>query len=627
MSAKHTYLKTQATIHDTRLSTSSVFWSHILASTGLTKKEIEELRDKPAVKDVCETPTSTDYSWANDGAVVQLREDLQQYIEAVRTLQELNKVRQERKVKVKSFVDDTRYKTTREREVALRLTAKKIAARFTRLNFTKTKIESLTHEIEDFTALEEFIVTNNLIEDVAYLPPNVKIVSLAGNAIHSVRASAIHTAGSMVFLGLPVNYIQNDLEFLRASRSLVIVDLSHNEICDLALVANVLHQHPTIREVDLQGNPIAYMPQYRQVLASHTPLTVIDGVPVTDAERKAITNENQFSAALKEMPAMQIIIDALQGAVSLMPRSSTPEDPAAGKGGKAAAKGAVEKKGGKGKGAEEAHVVGPPAAKKTCIAIKGSWLGQPIAIETDLLQAPTPSVEAENAKTKGAKAKAQEAAPQVSDKLSLKYKSKFDVPIDPDAPLSAILAMPQPLVLYLIDTMQDETVQEFELGKFYLDCQHLTTSTSNLSTAAPLTINKVLIAERKTELGKLKQHIQQLIATDRDLDKQHLESPTPTDNHPAQPGAKKVAAKGAASKAPNDELAQKQAESANRKHEIEEWQAKAQALELNIQRFSGAQVSLEFNVACNPIVPETPPTTARTDAEDPKGAKGKPKKR
>ncbi len=617
-----------------RRTFSSVFWDLILSSTGFRKDEIDTLRQTSNPKDICETPTSDSFDWAGEGVIDKLRVELAEYLETLRTLQDQNSMRKTRSLKVKSFIEDTRYKAAREKEGAAHIDTSKIKKKFQSLNLTQMKIDDLTDELWDFSNVQELIMTNNLVAEVKYLPPNVQIVSFSGNGIVRVDSAAIASAPHLAYISLALNNLSSDLSFLKASTSLVVVDLSYNEISDMATVVAALKDHPSIKEIDLLGNPIALLPHYREILAKSTALEVLDGVPISDEERKFFQTDAQVAEAMSRPPSFTLVFDGMEGVLTLLAKAPTESDTASkltkGKGGAAEKKGA----GGKGKGGDESHLAASPAlpvVKKSSVALKGNWLGQSIELESDLIPAVNPAAAEQDTKAKAKGKGGVEAAPTAVDRLPLHYKIKFELPLNPAEPITSVLALPQSLAVHLIDTMQDDSVQSVFLGTFQLDCQSLTTSKAHLTGAAQFHLDPVLLADKQIQIQRMKKTLQQKITADRELDKQFLEAQTPTEqagavNTSPQPkkGVAKAQPQKSAQNPANEELGLRQAESAARKEKIEELTMQLQVAEATLLRYLGARPTLSFSVALNVVAEETPKPTPRVEddkKQDPKKKK------
>ena len=627
------------------------FWDSIHAITGFRKKELELMRSNPVERDVCDPPVSAEYEFADDAVIQQLRLDLQNYLDALKKLQEQNAIRSAKTLKLKNYVEDSGYKGARETEASLRMTPATIAKRFSTLTYTTKKIKTITSDIADLAHVEEIFLTNNLIETVGFLPAAVKIASFDGNCITKVENRAVLNSPDLIFLGLSCNSIRaNSLGFLRASHSLVIVDLSYNEITELMPVVDALADHPTIKEVDLSGNPVALLPKYRQVLACQTSLSVLDTVAITEAERTQLKNSAEVAESLKEAIAIHFSLDSVDGVLSLMPHSLSSEEDKnnaalAGKGGAkdAKAKAASDNKGKKGKGGtEELHAnAGLVTVKKTHLMLRGTWLSQSFDVEADLLQTPGPAAEEEMAASGAGKKPAakdakkskaaQEVAPQVLDHLPLKHKAVVEINPQGDdlAHLPQDLFHPMKVLCYLVDTMQNDTTNEVLLGTFHVDLSKVNGPTTSDAATASLAIHSVLIADTQQQILVQKKEIDKLVVQDRDLDKRDLEAATPVEGHtpaaPAKGGKEKGGKGGGQSKVANEELLLRQAESAQRKVEIEESQMKQQRLELDLQRFQNIHVSLkvQFNINPPPVVEETFTVTPRIEELE----KGKDKKK
>ncbi|KAG9390299.1 Leucine-rich repeat [Carpediemonas membranifera] len=102
-------------------------------------------------------------------------------------------------------------------------------------------------------------------------------------------------------------------QFLR----LETLSLANNRIADLNELRN-LSSVPYLRNLNLEGNPVASQPHYRSQAIAHcsTRLAVLDGKQVTDAERKTADAVVRNEASLfRLMLSNQLLIDRLHRAV------------------------------------------------------------------------------------------------------------------------------------------------------------------------------------------------------------------------------------------------------------------------------------------------------------------------
>lgn len=145
--------------------------------------------------------------------------------------------------------------------------SKKYLTRFFKTFYLKKRgIECLDNYIEQFTSLEILNLSFNKIEEIQWLPPNLKELHLAGNRVCHF-APGLKVA-SLIHLGLSNNLISDEElpKICKSFPNLFSIDLSHNQICSLESVVENFTFLSKIRLIDLKCNPVVLTKNYRQIL-------------------------------------------------------------------------------------------------------------------------------------------------------------------------------------------------------------------------------------------------------------------------------------------------------------------------------------------------------------------------
>lgn len=270
---------------------SAVLWNHVHSITGFRREELQSLREtgdaSSSDKDLLETLDLVETEWTDHSTILTIRSELERYLTTLRDLKAENAKAKNAKdcgeIRVKSFVENKRYTTLRQREVEERVTTTRIVGHFSTLRLREKQISHLDSSICDFRNVKELVLSRNDIQSVEYLPPNCRACSLAMNRIERIR---LHCSSHqhLLFLGLANNRLES-CEFLQEFPSLTVCDLSLNNLFDLSSVPVAIVNHPSLREVCCLGNPITFLAAYREIMVTKCRnLQILDDVPVTESE-------------------------------------------------------------------------------------------------------------------------------------------------------------------------------------------------------------------------------------------------------------------------------------------------------------------------------------------------------
>ena len=236
-------------------------------------------------------------SFAPATTLENIRSTLELYLEALEELRNKNAERADRRFKTKSFVEDTRYAAMKAREGERRLDAATIATHFETLTMTGRNIAVLDEEIAQFSKLQELTVSENKLTDLAHLPASLKVLIANGNSLTRALPER-SVAPNLVFLSVADNRIDS-LGFIESMPSLVSLDVSFNRVTSIEGVIEPVLEHPRVRDLNLLGNPVAFLPLYRiHILEICEELLILDG---QDADRSppAVLPKNDMSCVVR----------------------------------------------------------------------------------------------------------------------------------------------------------------------------------------------------------------------------------------------------------------------------------------------------------------------------------------
>lgn len=275
-------------------SFSRTFWEKIFAATGYRQDTLESMRSTASplrdVSDAWFEPQSVSTSsserkdaWADPVAVSNLRQQLQQYVDALRLL----KVENEKQLKTRPFVEQKRYEALRSRECSSRITAQQVLEWFETLVFAESELTVLDSGLRNFRNLKTLNVSRNMITRLdrqadcaeSILPESLEVFIASGNAIGDVDLDVFTGLSNLRVVGLSNNAISSTAFLLSCAATVVAVDLSYCPIANLDEVIETVSVLPQLKFLNFVGCPVTLAPAYRErILASCRLLRSLDGV-------------------------------------------------------------------------------------------------------------------------------------------------------------------------------------------------------------------------------------------------------------------------------------------------------------------------------------------------------------
>ncbi|KAL3856249.1 hypothetical protein ACJMK2_011024 [Sinanodonta woodiana] len=140
-----------------------------------------------------------------------------------------------------------------------------------------------------FSNLEELTLSCNFITTVnaKNLPRSLKVLELCGNQISDLSSLCVQPP-ELIHLGLGFNRLSFIGDCLTQDYwpSLLSLDLGHNNLTDLLDVVRKLGSLPKLRNLILQGNPLALIPGYRgYTIDCLRKLSILDDIMISADER------------------------------------------------------------------------------------------------------------------------------------------------------------------------------------------------------------------------------------------------------------------------------------------------------------------------------------------------------
>ncbi|XP_051888472.1 leucine-rich repeat-containing protein 43-like [Pristis pectinata] len=160
------------------------------------------------------------------------------------------------------------------------------------LRIVNKQITEVDKDLLKFQNLEELTLSANGITTLnsANLPRKLKILELCTNEISSLKDLSQSPPPGLQHLGLSYNKLSLDLEYKYLSDefwpNLISLDLSFNDFVNLLDIVAHLTLLPKLKNLILQGNPFALLPNYRgYVIDTLKNLTALDDVLISSDER------------------------------------------------------------------------------------------------------------------------------------------------------------------------------------------------------------------------------------------------------------------------------------------------------------------------------------------------------
>ena len=163
-------------------------------------------------------------------------------------------------------------------------------------------------DMEEIT-LHQFDLEN--INILAKKCPRLKIVYLQGNQLTRLPLLRLHYLDTLM---LQMNNLQ-DVDGLQECLNLRVLDLTLNFISDLQCLI-ILVRNKKLKELTLQGNPIANMNKYLSFMLVTFDLTMLDHEEINKTQQLTVRNDHPNRMAdieflLKSYKPMDIVIDHL----------------------------------------------------------------------------------------------------------------------------------------------------------------------------------------------------------------------------------------------------------------------------------------------------------------------------
>jgi hypothetical protein len=158
-----------------------------------------------------------------------------------------------------------------------------------------------------FRKLTELHLSNNKLSALKNLPPTLQILHAYGNRIKDIDFGQCR---ALVHAGFGFNALAGaHLPMFKPLRSsLVSLDLSCNEFCQIDELTKALAKFPHLRHLYLMGNPMCMLRSYRRSFVAKLPkLLLLDGIEIKEEERLASSllssSSSSASSIVAEAPA------------------------------------------------------------------------------------------------------------------------------------------------------------------------------------------------------------------------------------------------------------------------------------------------------------------------------------
>ena len=125
----------------------------------------------------------------------------------------------------------------------------------------------------------------NTIKRIEFLPPNLEELYLNGNEVDEVGINVNKPLNSLRHVGLSYNKIRQPalVHIVKVFPNLFCIDVSFNDICDMANALEWISKLSKLRMLTLEGNPLVLTPNYTNSVIEKIPsLKIVDGnnVPI-----------------------------------------------------------------------------------------------------------------------------------------------------------------------------------------------------------------------------------------------------------------------------------------------------------------------------------------------------------
>lgn len=160
---------------------------------------------------------------------------------------------------------------------------------FKTLRIIDKGVREVDPQISQFTCLEElFLSANKLVTiDSSHLPHSLRVLELAANEISNL-GDLCSNPPPLSHLGLGYNLLTLVDDYITGAYwpSLLSLDLSHNNLCDLIEIVRKLQSLPKLGNLILQGNPLSLLAAYRgYTVDTLKRLAYLDDITISADER------------------------------------------------------------------------------------------------------------------------------------------------------------------------------------------------------------------------------------------------------------------------------------------------------------------------------------------------------
>lgn len=164
-----------------------------------------------------------------------------------------------------------------------------ILSHFKTLRIVDKQVAEVDKELLKFRNLEELTLSANKLVTVntKNLPLSLRVLELCANQISDLSALCVRPP-LLIHLGLGMNKISFMGDYLTGDYwpNLLSLDLSHNNLSDLLDVIRKLGTLPKLRNLILQGNPLALIAGYRgYTIDSLRKLNILDDIMISADEK------------------------------------------------------------------------------------------------------------------------------------------------------------------------------------------------------------------------------------------------------------------------------------------------------------------------------------------------------
>ncbi|CAH1232431.1 DNAAF1 [Branchiostoma lanceolatum] len=205
---------------------------------------------------------------------------------------------------------------------------------FKTLKIIDKQITEVDAGLLGFPNLKELTLSVNLLEHVnsTHLPPNLEVLELCANQIRNLDSLCVQPP-PLLHLGLGYNHITDVDEYLTGHYwpKLLSIDLGFNHLSDLLDVVRKVSELPKLRNLVLQGNPLALVPGYRgYTIDSLKKLTILDDQRISADERHRFKGLAKKKEVILDEAKVTVSISLVKGVPmpeELQPTEDQPEFP------------------------------------------------------------------------------------------------------------------------------------------------------------------------------------------------------------------------------------------------------------------------------------------------------------